>query len=382
MEAADAVLKFLRSVGPRTEAEFYLQLFRQTPRESFAALLVDDEALSEGADAVAHDLRFLSQLDLTPIVLLGGEGDADATQLASLLAAQAVDTAGPFSTHDIEPIASAARVGTIPLVLVGDHAQAGHLDSLGALLTALHTHKLIFLSQQGGLRLQGERLSLVDLGAEASALLMRPEFSERERRLLSAAQDLVLNRVQHRLLVAITSPLNLLHELFTVRGAGTLLRRAATIVRHVGLPADEVPAVREILRASFEREPDPRVFERTYGHCYVDAAERGAALVIDSPYGGYLSKFAVTREAQGEGLGRDLWAAIAADYRRLLWRARPGNPIAGWYQQQCQSLYRTPEWTFYTRGIPAAELSDAIAYAQAQPVDFAAKVEAHGPMGI
>ena len=38
---AEVVLRFLESVGRRSEAEFYVELFRKVPKESFAAISVD-----------------------------------------------------------------------------------------------------------------------------------------------------------------------------------------------------------------------------------------------------------------------------------------------------------------------------------------------------
>ena len=374
MEAAEAVLKFLRSVGPRTEAEFYLDLFRGAPRESFAVLVVDGQTMAESADAVAVDLRFLAQLELTPVVVLGLHDDASEERhahLQQLLHAQGVQAAGPISAVEVGAIATAARAGLIPLVHTAGDTDSDRLACLETLLAALQSHKLVFVRQAGGLRIDGERLSLVDLGAETDALLAGDALSHSERQLLSVARSLAAPQVGSSLLVSITSPINLLHELFTVRGAGTLLRWAATITRHEGLEGVDLTRLMGILKTSFGREPRADILDRSYANCYVDNSYRGAALLVQCPFGGYLSKFAVTREAQGEGLGRDLWRAVSADYESLLWRARADNPISAWYEQQCQSLYRAGEWTVYTRGIAPEALPRAVAYAQSQPGDFA-----------
>lgn len=373
MDTAEAVLKFLRSVGPRTEAEFYLELFRSAPRERFATLVVDEQTMAESADAVAVDLRFLAQLELTPIVVLRGDQPQTAQQSASdlmrRLHVQGVVAQGPLSTREVETITTAARNGVIA-VCVDEGPDDDPMARLSVLLSALQAHKLIFVRQAGGLRLEGERLSLVDLGAETDSLLAGDSLSQVDKQLLLTARMLVSPQAEHKLLVSVTSPLNLLHELFTVRGAGTLLRWAATITRHQGLTGVDLTKLVEILEASFGRKPARDVLQRDYADCYMDSAYRGAALLIQSPFGGYLSKFAVTRKAQGEGVGRDLWRAVSTDYERLLWRARANNPISSWYEQQCQSLYRIGAWTIYTRGIDASELPAAIAFVQSQPDDF------------
>ena len=55
MEPADAVLRFLDGLGRRSEADFYLSLFRAEPKERFAAISVDANALWE--KKVAEEAR-------------------------------------------------------------------------------------------------------------------------------------------------------------------------------------------------------------------------------------------------------------------------------------------------------------------------------------
>lgn len=376
MEPAEAVLKFLRSVGPRTEAEFYLRQFRSTPKERFAVLAVDPAIMVTSADAVAMDLRFLAQLELFPVVLLGlldpRNAARQATALKNLLDSQQVQTTGPLPCTHHAAIAQSAAEGALPLVaLEPEQTPEARWAALGALLSALRTHKLICLRPTGGLRLGGERLSLIDLESEYVPIRDAPNLTNGDRELLERARHLVFEQVQHRLLIALTSPINLLHELFTVRGAGTLLRRGAVIQRHEGLAGVDTARLLQMLAASFERSPNPELLQRSYAHCYLESQYRGSALLGQSPFGGYLSKFAVSRQAQGEGIGRDLWRAIVQDYPRMLWRARRHNPISTWYEQQCEGLYRQGDWTVYTRGVPSQELPEAIAFALAQPLDFA-----------
>lgn len=375
MEPAEAVLKFLRSVGPRKEAELYLRQFRSTPAERFALLVVDDATMNASADAVALDLRFLTQLGLYPVVLLGLHNPATARRhqqtLQTLLDNQAVVHTGPLACTDLDSIAEATGRGTLPLVTADPtHPPPTRWNALGDLLRALQTHKLIFLRPNGGLRLGGERLSLVDISSEFEELSQHPQLNEQDRELLQRAHHMLQQDVPHRLLIALTSPINLLHELFTVRGAGTLLRRGAHIERHTGLQGVDRTRLLQTLEASFERTPNASVLERPYTHCYLESHYRGGALLSPCPFGGYLSKFAVTRQAQGEGIGRDLWHAVVQDHPRMLWRARRHNPISAWYEQQCEGLYRLDEWTVYTRGIPAESLPAAISFALAQPRDF------------
>ena len=91
---------------------------------------------------------------------------------------------------------------------------------------------------------------------------------------------------------------------------------------------------------------------------------------MDTPLGSYLSKFAVTREAQGEGIGQDLMSQLVADHPALFWRARPENPVRAWYERSCQGRYAAGRFVVYFRGIEPARIADAIGFALSQPDDF------------
>src|SRR4051794_35745470 len=71
MRHADAILRFLDSLGRASDGQFYLGLFHSLPRESFAILAVDGEVTRDAADALALDLRYLTELDLYPTLLFG-----------------------------------------------------------------------------------------------------------------------------------------------------------------------------------------------------------------------------------------------------------------------------------------------------------------------
>jgi hypothetical protein len=378
MEPAEAVLRFLAGVGRGSEAEFYLRLFRTRSRESFAALVIDGATMRENADAVALDLRLLHTLSLTPVVVLGfhdgGGAQAAAAQLQDKLRVLSVpsaliDAPRRLSADDrAGAIAAAAKSCEIPVVTL--NGESSQLIELAAMLSGLRTHKLIFLRNEGALTLDGQRLSVVNLSDEFGGLWARPDWTESQRAMLTASQRIVLELVAHELVVSITSPLSLLHELFTVKGAGTMLRRGARIERHEGLWGVDMPRLEGTLESSFGKALLPNALARDFTAVYIEQHYRGAALLTTTRLGSYLSKFAVTREAQGEGIGRDLWQAMIAEHPVLFWRAREGNEIRSWYEKQCDGRVRAREWTVYFKGLAPERIPEAIGHALAQPLDF------------
>jgi acetylglutamate kinase len=387
MEPADAVLRFLESVGRRSDAEFYLALFRAEPKERFAAISVDANVARHANEAVTLDLRFLAALGLTPLVVLGLLDSMEVAEHAARIRRRLERAGVPaevVSWDDRElsaHAATAARSGTIPIVplgAAGGALSAAQIDErfgrLGCLLSALRTRKLIFLHRPGGLRQRGTLVNLVNLTTEYDAILASREISRKERAMVIQSRRLVLD-VPHKLLVAITSPLDLLRELFTVKGAGTLLRRGAHIERRAGIAEIDRERLRALLASSFGRPPTDGFFERPVSCIFLEEGYRGAAIMRDTPLGAYLTKFAVDREAQGEGMGRDLWERMVADHATVFWRARPDNPIGAWYIKQCDGMARFPEWHVFWKGLAPRLIPDAIEYCRAQEIDIPPEIE-------
>jgi acetylglutamate kinase len=384
MEPADVVLRFLESVGRRSEAEFYLGLFRAEPKEQFAAISVDANVARHAWEAVVLDLKFLAALGLMPVVVLGLFEPTDAEEHGARIrrrlekgavAAQLIAVEQSSEPAQLaEAITLLARAGTVPILTFGPPMLALTVEDrfarMGALLAALRTRKLIFLHRPGGLRQKGELVQLANLTTDFSSLQGSKELSRKERAMVTQSRRLILELVPHKLLVAITSPFNLFRELFTTKGAGTLLRRGAVLSRRDGLAGIDRDQLRALLISAFGRPPVDEFFDRPVSQVYVEENLRGAALLLDTPLGAYLTKFAVDREAQGEGMGRDLWALIAADHPTVFWRARAHNPVVAWYDQLCDGMVRLPDWNVYWKGLPSDRIPAAIAFALAQPVDI------------
>jgi GNAT superfamily N-acetyltransferase len=375
----DVVLRFLESTGRPSEARLYLELFHAHSREQFAALAIDANVMSGAADAVVQDLRFLAALDLYPTVVLGIFQPADAASNARVLGGHleaegvGVEELSATTPGIAARLVACVRAGRVPILVFEPAAgeQPGdRLARLGVLLRELQTRKLLFLHRPGGLRQGGVLVPLVNLTTDVPALAASREISRKEALILEHARRLCEDAAPLPFTVAITSPLNVLRELFTVKGAGTLLRRGARIVRREGWDGVDVARLRELLASSFGRPPREAFFGTAPARVYLEEAYRGCAILVETPLGAYLTKFAVSPEAQGEGIARDLWEAFAADAPVVFWRARRTSPISEWYVKLCDGLMRVPDWTVYWKGLAADAIPKAIAWAVKQPVDI------------
>lgn len=381
----DVVLRFLESAGRPSEARLYLDLFRARPREQFAVIAIDANVMAGALDAVVQDLKFLAALDLFPTVALGifqpTDAGTHARSLRRQLTAEGVRVEELRAPAAEQPATSdlAARVtacaagGGVPIVVFepsGSQQAADRLERLGHLVRDQKARKLLFLHRPGGLRQRGALVPIVNLMRDVPALLSSKELSRKEALIVEEARRLCEGAQPLPLTVSITSPLNLLRELFTVKGAGTMLRRGARIVRHEGWDDVDMPRIVELLTSSFGRAPAGEFFARTPARVYLEEAYRGCVILSDAPLGAYLTKFAVSAEAQGEGLARDLWDSLVAETPLVFWRARRTNPISEWYARLCDGLVRVPDWTVYWKGVAPADIPAAIDWAVSQPVDI------------
>lgn len=396
---AEIVLTFLESVGLRSEGEFYVRLFRELPKESFALVLLSASVAEHGLGAVVEQLRFLAHLGLYAPIVLGGVDASDNAAPASELA-ERLSSAGLGGTTFAVPrepkterpmelaaqLSSELRSDRVPvLVFPSDTPAADRVLALAALTNALRTQKLVLLRQRGGLgphtdrtlrlgpghvvRARSGGISVINLTTdkgplESSGLLGTDDLQTLG--FIAAFSAATSGRVP----VNVASPLNLLRELFSVKGAGTLVRAGSDVQGYSTYAELDVERLRRLIESSFGRPLRASFFDESPLAVYLEAGYRAAAIVLPGGPAPVLSKFAVERVAQGEGLGQDLWQRLLRDHPGLIWRARSENPITAWYLTVCDGMQRTPAWHVYWRGIPSAAIPAAVAWLESQPRDF------------
>lgn len=381
---AEIIQHFVESVGQKADVDLYLKHFRAQRKESFAIIAADANIVKTALDPFHFDLRILAGLGLVPVVVLGLFDARDADRQAArvyewliedAVPAKVVTTTGGLDSTVIEQIRATVLTNTIPLVsLEGarDLTTEARFALLQALATAFETRRAIFLSTGGGLEREGQpHLSVVNLPTDSERLLATGNLPRRNAQLLKHASAM-LTRLPHRMSVAVVNPLGLLRELFTVAGAGTLIRLGSRIEVRPGVDGLDRERLRQLLESAFGRTMRDGTLDRPYERTYVEERYLGGVLLERSSAGVYLSKFAVERQAQGEGIGGDLWSALTRDYGSFFWRARPTNPIVSWYARQCDGLVRLPEWHVYWKNLGVAEIESAIRFAVAAPPDFLA----------
>lgn len=378
------ITRFLESVGQKADIELYLKLFRSQKKESFAVICPSARIVQTALDPFHFDLRILAGLGLTPVVVVGLFEPRDADRQAARIhewlledgvRAQIVPLPPALTPALIEVVRETVHMNTIPLLSLETLREApleSRFALLRTLVSGLETRKVVFLSTSAGLEREGSPpISAVNLHTDYERLLASGTLTRQHASLLRHGKQ-ILDQTPHRMTATVVNPLHLLRELFTINGAGTLIRNGARIESHRDASTVDRARLRALIESAFGRTLAPDFFERPVERIYVDENYLGAAVLSQTPVGLYLTKFAVDRAAQGEGIGGDLWAVMTRDHPSFFWRARPGNPISSWYVKNCEGVVRLAEWHVYWRGLPVEKIEPAIRYALAAPVDFIA----------
>ena len=392
---AEAVLRFLESVSRRSEVELYLGLFRRLPKESFAIIAPGAPVIRQGQGAFTEQLRFLSDLGLAAPIVLGlfdpAQADSSRDRLLRRLEAAQLDFAVHFPGEaDLtETLRSELRAGRWPIVQLAEDSTRtadARLSWLARLAEGLDSRKLVLLRRRGPLRLTSERsltiaeknqlsveaggLSLINLRTDPPLLTGQRLLRKEDATLFDHVKHLLESCTDEKLLVSITSPLDLLRELFTTQGAGTLVKRGTAITRFDSFSETQVDRLQQCIESSFGHRLREEFFATPPLAIYVEENYRGAAIVHDTEAGPYLAKFAVDRVAQGEGMGRDLWQVTSRDFPSFFWRTRADNGISAWYTSVCDGMMRLPRWHVFWRGFEPERVPRLVEHALLRGDDF------------
>jgi hypothetical protein len=349
---------FLDSIGRRDEYEFYLDKFQSEHAACFALLCPDLGSIEAGAEVLAFDLHFLLRLELVPAILLCG---ADALKMQQTLASEPI-----FQFQTLEPgttvpfIEHARQAEKVPVLVAVD------MDMEEALMHLLPSvaQRVHFIRAAGGLKsASGELLPYLYTHKENTQQVEDLEFDYP-----ALGKKLLQERPGVHL--SITSPINLLQEIFTVKGAGTLFRKGSEIDRFDGLDGVDRTRLLNLLETSFGKKLVREAFLENVTHCCIERNYRGAVLLEKHAAGLYLSKFAVGREARGEGLALELWREVCRNHGALFWRSNIANPFNSWYHKQADGHHAVGQWQVFWRGVSADAISSIIGFCTQREEDF------------
>ncbi|MGJ8563624.1 MAG: hypothetical protein ACSHXY_08725 [Alphaproteobacteria bacterium] len=373
----DTVLKSLSAIGAIDEARFYADLFAAQAPERFALIVLDPRCLKNPLlEALISNIRILSDLGLYPVLLVGALDDDRTTirfqsqRLAKELESVSVKTAklNTASYGLIPEVRQKPAQGRVPILELTEKDKGHDLISLAR---ELKPAKIIFLQPSGGISQNGRRVPVVNIDHPAG-MIDGDALSVGQARFMRMAQDMA-GQFEHKCVYVIASPLNLLAELFTTKGSGTLIRKGATILQPQSMQSLDVAAVQSSLETAFDKPLTPDFLTRDLFKTFIDSQYRGGAILTRLAGLPYLSKFWVIEAAQGEGIARDLWDVMTAQVPAFFWRSRRANPFNEWYMRHCEGMQVSGDWRVFWVGLSAPEIPGAILAAANARDDFTEK---------
>lgn len=431
-ETQDVIVRLLANIGSRKEVEQYLKHYASVDAPKFAVVKVSGSIIDNQMDSLAGALSFLTKVGLVPIVVHGGSVQLDRalaqagvdvptvkglrkmtpsaleiarrvlhdTNLKLVEGLEKLDTrARPFTSGVIDAkkletpdlgligeivgireaaIAQTARLGTLPIVAPLGETSRGqilvcHADAVTrAIALAVKPHKVVFLNETGGLVDQtGTVRSAVNLQEDFFDLTQDGVLDVESRRKLIEINTL-LKELPTTSSVSITSPDHLAKELFTHGGHGTLVRNGERVVVLENWDGVDKDRMKALLEESFGRRLDPEYFTKKAPYrVYLAESYRACAILTMENGIPYLDKFAVTNEAQGEGIGGSIWNRFRRENPKLFWRSRSNNPINTWYAQKADGLVKSNKWWVFWCGMSDfAEIQPAVECALAMKATF------------
>lgn len=432
-QTQDVITRLLANIGSRKEVEQYLRHYASVDAPKFAVVKASGAVIENGLEALASSLSFLQRVGLVPIVVHGGNVQLDKALAAAgvdapvvkgglrrmtpaalevarrvlhdtnlrlvealesletrarpftsgLLEAKKVDTAdlglvGEVTHVREAAIAQTANAGTLPIVAPLGETSKGQIlvvpaDAVArAIALAVKPHKVVYLNEAGGLLDEtGALRPAVNLAEDYDTLIADPTLGAENRRKLVEIAALLAD-LPPTSSVSITSPDHLAKELFTHGGAGTLVRRGESVHRHDGWGTVDTERLRALLEACFGKRLDASYFAaKTPFRVYLAESYRATAILTVEDGVPYLDKFAVTNEAQGEGIGGSIWQSLRRENPKLFWRSRASNPVNGWYAQKADGLLKSDYWWVFWCGIrDFGEIERSVQRALAMPATF------------
>ncbi len=408
----DLIVKLLRSLGSKKEVDSYLKLFSSVEEKRFAVIKVSGGVVRDELESLASSIAFLDRVGLTPVVLHGAgpqlldaqkeagispttdDGERRTTdrgieiarkvfqrenlKIVDALEALGVDArpvptgvfeaeiidkrklgfVGRIARVNLELIESSVRGEQIPVIASLAETPTGQTVNVNAdeacreLARALVPFKVVFLSPKDGLRdAEGQIISAVNLTEDYESLQAATWVDAGMKKKLEEAKA-ILEALPRQSSVAIASPENLTRELFTHKGAGTLVRMGERVRRFDSLEGVDRERLRALLEDSFGKKLHLDYFDRKpFFRVYLADSYRATAILTQEEGIPYLDKFAVTSEAQGDGIGASVWQRIVEENDKLFWRARLDNDVNPWYFARADGAQKNDQWVVFWIGL-------------------------------
>ena len=321
MKTREVVIELLSQLGSSREAREYLRKFSSNESSQFAVIKVGGEVLQNDLSQLASSIGFLHHVGLFPIVLHGAGTQLNQALEKAGVKSEKIDgvrvttpdvmsiirpvvyqqnlrlvesleqlgirsrslqhgvfdcayedeqkfgLVGRVTNVNLDSIRSTIAAGSLPIVTCLGETAGGQVVNINAdvaavnLVLEIKPLKIIFLSPTGGLLDQNDQLiTAINLETDCQRLLNSDWVHSGMRLKLIQIAEL-LEQLPLSSSVSITSAHNLTRELFTHRGAGTLIRRGEGFLHESKISELRQSELKSLIEICFGREISDHYFE-------------------------------------------------------------------------------------------------------------------------
>ncbi len=363
------------------EFNLFLSHYRLLPKHQFALVRVSHSALQEDGSSLAESVAMMQQLGMIPSIVLDTKWDSfldteqpiasdreSARRFGAIadffmeqirfyggeaeLVKPAIDVRSIPSLWEMDPsaILDCFNRHVIPIILPFGHKNRRRVyingqESTRLIMETLSPNKYILITEQDGLRDHDDSvIPFLNLSEQRNYRHILSQYKPLIREI-----RLQLNRTPDAAAV-ITNAHNLLREIFTVKGQGTFIKRftihATSKIRDL-----DIPRLKQLIEDAFDKDLVEDYFNEKFKLIVYEKNYEGVAIVKLIHGIPYLDKIAVTKAAEGTGLGGTLWAKIVEQYPTLVWRSTTSNPMNSFYFRQCHGCIKGSKWIVYWRNL-------------------------------
>ena len=359
------VHEVLSQIGSHREARYYFELFNHDDPLRFALITIDNSIAKNFGGQLSSAISLLYQLGLLPVLLHSNETDRN--EIIDSLGSDDVNISSIsesiFQTSiDLQSVKTAINRQQVPVISGLDVNEDSLAQALIELSKKIRPYKIILLSEQGGLVDDNGRIvSNINLNSTIDQVSSAALKTSNSLLTLAQTQEL-LQLMPSETSISITSVQNLVKELFTYKGAGTLIRMEEKVEVYSEFDSTLKDKIIELIQASFNRKLKSEYFDAVdLDKLFISQSGTAVAIVLKNNNGiPYLDKFIVTPQAQGVGLGKVVWKKLKQEYEQLYWRARINNPINNWYLRQADSTRREGEWIVFGQNIGSGDWQNCV----------------------
>jgi len=355
---SEAIKLILESLGRKDEVEYYLKRFRSQDSSYFSILVPDYETLDQFWGAFLVPLEILYKLELLPIVFIGGPDYQKYIEQFSLIDFFKV------LVLERENQIFKEKYKKIPVIFVNEIFIKFYNKYYHIL-----PQRILFIRNAGNLK---------DLNYQNIFQIHPYENTLKNKDLKILFDDFgiyyyasSLYNQYNNLQISITSSFFLLKELFTIKGAGTLLRKKIKIqhIKKDHITESLKTYLKEKIELNFAKKlKDSALDEIT--DIIMDDSYQSFIILEQKEFAYYLSKFVVSIEARGKGIAMDLWEYVDSLNIPVFWKTKKTNSIHKWYEKISDGLIRQGNYIIFWKNLSYMEIPKMMDFILKRGTDF------------